>query len=343
MDQLWSVRALLCALCSSMTFGQVSKIIVFTGLLAALLLVSAGFGAMHLAAARGPLASDSVVLVEAGSTARSVTKKLHHIGAISGNRLFPLYMRLTNSPVRMGEYRLSAGSSLVEIADVLSSGRSIQRYVTLPEGVRLSDVSGILARAEHLGASDDPLTLREGDILPETYAYVYGDTADDILMRAAAAMTDLLLELWASRQAGLPLNTPEEALTLASIVEKETGLAHERGLVASVFINRLRKGMRLQSDPTVIYGRGVRGGGITRADLADINPYNTYRIAGLPPTPIASPGRASLEAVLNPPVSDYLYFVADGSGGHAFAKTLAEHNRNVRTWRTIEAQRKAMP
>ncbi|SFR04797.1 endolytic transglycosylase MltG [Poseidonocella sedimentorum] len=183
----------------------------------------------------------------------------------------------------------------------------------------------------------------EGSLAPDSYALREGDDRSAILEMMAARQASWLAEAWAGRQEDLPLESPEEALILASIVEKETGIAEERALVASVFINRLTRGMRLQTDPTVIYGitqgQGVLGRGLRRSELDAATPYNTYQIDGLPPTPIANPGRAAIRAALNPAESDFVYFVADGTGGHAFARTLDEHNRNVAEWRRIEAER----
>jgi UPF0755 protein len=180
----------------------------------------------------------------------------------------------------------------------------------------------------------------QGSLLPETYFFENGETRAAMLARMQKAMTDALAELWPQRAENLPFDTPEQAVVLASIVEKETGVAAERPQVASVFVNRLRRGMPLQSDPTVIFaltgGEADLGRPLLRADLQVDHPVNTYVVNGLPPTPIANPGRASLEAVLNPAETDFLYFVADGTGGHAFARTLAEHNRNVARWRAVQ-------
>jgi UPF0755 protein len=184
---------------------------------------------------------------------------------------------------------------------------------------------------------DAPARVPEGSLLPETYHYVYGDTRTALIERMAQAMRQVLAELWDARAANLPYETPHQALVLASIVEKETGVTSERARVAAVFVNRLRRGMKLDADPTVIYaltnGTGPLDRELTRADLLEDDPYNTYRYAGLPPGPIACPGRAALEAALHPAETDELYFVADGKGGHLFAKTLEEHARNVAQYR----------
>jgi len=183
----------------------------------------------------------------------------------------------------------------------------------------------------------------EGRLLPETYLVDRGTSRQAVIDRMEAAQDALIADLWPNRADDLPFDTPEEAIILASVVEKETGIAHERPLVAAVFVNRMRRGMRLQSDPTIIYGltQGEPlGRGIRRSELdSTSNPYNTYQIDGLPPTPIANPGREAIAAVLNPPDSAYLFFVADGTGGHAFSETYAEHNRHVARWRRIERER----
>lgn len=214
--------------------------------------------------------------------------------------------------------------------------------IAIAEGATSWQIWTALNGAEFLSGALPDIPA-EGSLAPDSYEVRRGADRATLVAEMQRRQSAILTALWAARAPDLPLASPEEALILASIVEKETGIADERGIVASVFINRLRVPMRLQTDPTVIYGitrgQGVLGRGLRRSELAAETPYNTYRIDGLPPTAIANPGRASIEAVLNPPESDYLYFVADGTGGHAFAATLAEHNRNVARWREIEAAR----
>lgn len=219
------------------------------------------------------------------------------------------------------------------------------RYrVTLAEGVTSWQVVDELKSADFL-SGEVAAVPAEGALAPDSYDVEKGSARGELIARMTEAQTRVLAELWPTRSADLPYDTVEEALVMASIVEKETGIAAERKRVASVFVNRLRQGMRLQTDPTVIYGitkgEGVLGRGLRQSELRRETPYNTYVIDGLPPTPIANPGRLSIEAALNPESTDYLFFVADGTGGHAFAATLEEHNRNVERWRAIEAERAA--
>ncbi len=213
--------------------------------------------------------------------------------------------------------------------------------VTLAEGVTSWQVVEALKRAEFLDGETGEVPA-EGSLAPDSYEVTKGTARADILAQMKARQEAVLAELWPGRADDVPYATPEEALIMASIVEKETGVPEERPLVASVFVNRLRQGMKLQTDPTVIYGitkgQGVLGRGLRQSELRGRTPWNTYVIDGLPPTPIANPGRESIAATLNPESSDYLFFVADGTGGHAFAKTLAEHNENVAKWRAIEAE-----
>ncbi|NJO67483.1 MAG: endolytic transglycosylase MltG, partial [Rhodospirillales bacterium] len=230
--------------------------------------------------------------------------------------------------------------TITQVLDQMRAGRTVVRKLTIPEGLTTAQVLERLHRAEGL-KGDIEATPAEGALLPATYPYSYGDSRQAMLEKMTSAMQRTVKRLWAKRSEGLPLATPEEAVTLASIVEKETALGSERPRIAGVFINRLRTGMRLQADPTVIYamsgGAGPLGRPLTRADLRADHPYNTYLNTGLPPGPIANPGRAALAAVLQPMATNELFFVADGSGGHAFARTYAEHKVNVARWREISA------
>lgn len=290
----------------------------------------------------GPLTEPRTIVVPRGGT-DAVAEALQRAGAIEDSTRFAIAARLTSSdgPIRAGEFAFPAGASLREVFQVLRTAPTVQRRVTLPEGLTTAQALAVLARAE--GLTGDPEPPPEGSLFPETYAYLWGTPRDEILARARAAMDRALQEAWEARAENLPLASAREALILASIIERETGMTNERARVAGVFVNRLRRNMRLQSDPTVVYaasgGLGVLDRGISRADLDIDSPFNTYRITGLPPGPIAAPGLASIQAATQPEAHDYLYFVADGSGGHAFARTLEEHNRNVARWREIERTR----
>ena len=243
--------------------------------------------------------------------------------------------------LKAGEYSIPPHESLAGVIERLAAGRTVLHSITAPEGWTSEMVMDLVA-AEDVLEGEMPATPAEGSLLPETYNVERGETREAVVKQMQNAMSETLNELWAKRADNLPLRTPQQALVLASIVEKETGIASERPRVAAVFINRLRKGMRLESDPTIIYGVSKGrplGRGILLSELNKETPYNTYKIYGLPPTPIANPGREALAAVLNPPASNDLYFVADGTGGHAFAATLADHQRNVARWRAIEKAR----
>ena len=247
----------------------------------------------------------------------------------------------TNRYVEVVAFDPAVAAAPAEYLDVAEAD-DIRWRITLAEGVTSWQVVDALKRAEFL-TGEVAAVPPEGTLSPDSYEVARGADRTDILTEMAARQTAVLAELWATRAEGLPYDTPEEALIMASIVEKETGIADERRQVASVFVNRMEQGMRLQTDPTVIYGitkgEGVLGRGLRQSELRRETPWNTYVIDGLPPTPIANPGRLSIEAALNPDETEYLYFVADGSGGHAFGRTLAEHNENVARWREIEAQR----
>jgi UPF0755 protein len=247
-------------------------------------------------------------------------------------------------PIKAGEYELPAHISMAALVDLLQSGKVVQRRLTVPEGSTTAEVLELVRKTDTL-TGEITLDVKEGDLLPETYFYSRDDTRDGILLRMKEAMEKTLDEAWRKRAAGLPYASGKrDALIMASIIEKETSLAAERARVAAVYINRLRQKMKLESDPTTIYGvtggKGMQGRELTRADLQSSSPYNTYMVAGLPPGPICNPGRASILAAVAPaPRERALYFVADGQGGHAFANNVYEHNRNVARWKEIVRQR----
>lgn len=258
---------------------------------------------------------------------------------IAQERLFELYMRVYGlaGRIKAGEYAFSGEVSVAEAARIVTGGEVIVRSVTIPEGRSLAQIKQILNENPYL-SGEITVALKEGDVLPETYHFSRGESRNSILLKAKQAMRTALAEAFAGKDEALPLQSAEELLILASIVEKETGLASERGKVASVFANRLKLGMKLQTDPTVIYaltkGEKPLGRPLYRRDLQVDSPYNTYLYAGLPPAPICSPGREAIRAAARPDKTKYLYFVADGiSGGHRFAKSLAEHNKNVALYR----------
>ena len=298
--------------------------------------------------APGPLQGDLALVIPRGGSVRSIAALLETEGVIDDATVFTWGVRGLGSerPLVAGEYAFPPAVSAREVMVILQSGKVITRNLTIPEGLTALQVAAAVDAADGLEGTAPPLDrIGEGTLLPETYQYVRGEQRDIIIARMQKAMVETLEQLWRTRSSEAdPLKTPDEAVILASIVERETGQSSERPRVAAVFLNRLRRGMRLQSDPTVVYGlsngTGTIGRPLTRADLAVDHPYNTYVHGGLPPGPIANPGRESLAAVLQPAKSNELYFVADGTGGHAFAKTLAEHNRNVARWRRIERQRR---
>jgi peptidoglycan lytic transglycosylase G len=285
----------------------------------------------------GPLPVSTAIVIPSGTGLEGIATSLKRAGAIRRDFVFVIGARALRQArsLKAGEYLIPAESSPRQVMEILASGKTVVRRLTIPEGLTAAEVMARLELAEGLtGAAGNPA---EGSLLPETYHFSYGDSREELVKRMQASMETTVARLWDMRSPDLPVKTPEEAVILASIVERETGIPQERGLVAGVFVNRLKRGMRLQSDPTVAYG--IAPGGLeqplTRADLKQPTPFNTYVIKGLPPTPIANPGIDAIRAVMNPVQTDYLYFVADGSGGHAFARTLNEHNRNVRKWRKI--------
>jgi UPF0755 protein len=302
--------------------------------------------------AAGPLTEPRAIVVARGLSVEDIGKLLVERGVVANQLIFSLGVRLSGkaSALKSGEYAFPAATSARAAMDVLVSGRTVVRRLTLPEGWTTAQALALAQNAEGL---EGPIAVRpgEGALLPETYNYSWGDSRDAVVRRMMRAMDEGLADAWSKRPSNSPIASPAEALIVASIIERETGIASERPLVASVVVNRLKRGMRLQSDPTVAYGvaKGEALPGdilsrpLSRDDLLRPTPFNTYVIDGLPPTPIANPGRAAIRAALDPAPTDFLYFVADGSGGHAFARTLDEHNRNVTRWRAFERGRAVSP
>ena len=315
-----------------------------------LLTIVAGGGAAYFwftraVAAPGPLQMPASLTIPPGEGLSAIAQRLMAAQVIDRTWLFELEARRTSQTrsLKPGEYEFDPGISIMDALKKVVDRNIVVHFVTIPEGVVTADVLSVLNAAAALSGAVT-VTIEAGDLLPETYSYEWGDTRDDLIGRLRAAHSETLEQLWATRAPDLPLSSPEDAVILASIVEKETGVDAERRRVAAVFINRLRREMKLQSDPTVIYGLapddGNLGRPLTRADLAKPTPYNTYVINGLPPGPICHPGREAMAAVLNPLVSQELYFVADGTGGHVFATTLREHNQNVAKWRRIQREQR---
>ncbi len=244
-----------------------------------------------------------------------------------------------DGPLHAAEFAFPAHASLDEILSVLRTARPVQHHLTIPEGLTARQIAAVVAQAD--AATGSAGAIAEGSVLPQTYDYERGTDRAALVDRAKAAMEKVVQAAWANRAPGLPLASPRDAVILASIVERETAKPEERAHVASVYLNRLRQGMRLDADPTVIYavsdGAGVLDRPLSKADLRRDEPYNTYRVAGLPPGPICSPGRDAIEAVLHPLESDDLYFVADGSGGHVFSRDYADHDAAVARWRSLNA------
>lgn len=291
-------------------------------------------------AAPGPAVAETTVFVRPGMGLGVIANVLEREGVVDNALLFRagVMRRDAATALKAGEYAIPAKASMAKILDMLIRHEIVQHRITIAEGLT-TDMVVALVKAHPDFEGEVTAVPPEGSLLPETYLFERGTTRDQILRDMHAAQEKLLAELWPKRKMGLPYTTQQEALTLASIVEKETGIATERPRIAAVFMNRLRFPMRLESDPTIIYGltKGVPlGRGLRQSELMRRNPYSTYQIDGLPPTPIANPGRDAIAAVLNPPDTKELYFVADGSGGHAFAETYAEHQRNVANWRRIE-------
>ncbi|TPG09606.1 endolytic transglycosylase MltG [Sphingomonas oligophenolica] len=314
-------------------------------LLIGLAAIAVLFGVVQSWGGSGPAPRTLTVQIKDGTTLGGAAKQLAAAGAVPSATRFRIYARLFGSgePIKTGEYRLPAHISQSDILKLLQGGKTLQRLVVVPEGYPSVMVHDALMKADGLtGSVAVPV---EGSILPDSYAFQRGDTRASVVARMQQAMRGYLAAAWAKRKPGIAVSTPEQAIILASIVEKETGKPSERRTVAAVYGNRLKRGMPLQADPTVIYpitkGRPL-GRRILRSELQAKNGYNTYASPGLPVGPIANPGRASIDAVLDPGSSQALYFVADGTGGHVFADTLAQHNANVQKWYAIRKARGEM-
>ncbi len=328
-----------------------SKIKIFIVVCLCFLLLGAGllFGAKYYLetqfTAPGPFPDDAVFSVPKGAGVSSIAAKLEREGLIERADMFKLMTRLEGDEtgLKAGEFAIPPSASLRDIYKTLKDGKAILYPFTAPEGLTSAQILRAMSTVETL-VDDMPEVPAEGTLLPETYLTPRGMTRSALIRNMQTAQTEFLDAAWENRADNLPISTKQEALILASVVEKETGVMGERDLVAGVFTNRLNRGMRLESDPTIIYGinQGEKlGRGIRRSEINRKTDWNTYQMNGLPKTPICNPGKESILAVLNPGQTDALFFVADGTGGHVFSSTYAQHNAHVKKWRKIERQRKA--
>lgn len=294
---------------------------------------------------QGPLEAETVFTVPRGSGVSAIASKLENEGVIRSADMFKLMVKIEGQDggLKAGEFAVDSGASLRDIYKTLTDGKAILYPFTVPEGRTSAQIIRSMASLETL-IDDTPETPAEGTLLPETYLTPRGMKRSALLKKMADAQTEFIDRVWQYRADDLPISTKEEAIILASVVEKETGIGSERDMVAGVFVNRLNKGMRLESDPTIIYGISQGdplGRGIRRSEIDRKTDWNTYQMDGLPKSPICNPGKDAILAVLNPAKTDALFFVADGTGGHAFAKTLSAHNANVKKWRVIERKLRA--
>ncbi len=306
----------------------INRLIVITILLIATLWAGFSFWMQSLHQ-KGNLQQPVTLIIEKGEGTNHIANKLKNAGVIDSIFIFKLAARasLADRIFKAGEYTFEPQISVRGVMKKISGGDVVKRKITIPEGLTYKEIRQILLDEE--GLRGPPLEFAEGALLPETYDFRWGDKRTDLMRRMANNMNSTVKEAWEGRAFDLPISSPEELLTLASIIEKETSIDGERGIIAGVFVNRLRKNMRLQSDPTVIYGASNYKGDITWKHLKEAHPFNTYVHKGLPPSPIASPGKAAIFAAANPEATEALFFVADGNGGHVFAKTYTEHKINV--------------
>ncbi len=294
---------------------------------------------IHLLKTPMPVDEPKIIQIQNGDSLTKIAQTLYENDLILKKNYFILYAKINKiyPKIKAGEYLIEKDVTLPDVAQILGSGKLYLRKITFAEGLTAREIYDILYQNELL--KGDLTSLKEGTFLPETYTFSRGEQRQKIIEQGIDAMQKILEQVWQERDAELPLKNKEELLILASIIEKETGVASERSKIASVFVNRLKKGMLLQTDPTVIYaitqGQRDLGRALTRKDLSIDSPFNTYKYAGLPPTPICSPGTASIMAAAHPDKTQYLYFVASGNGGHNFARTLQEHNINVRAYKKI--------
>lgn len=285
----------------------------------------------------GPLTQTAFIRVEKGTSLNMVADGLYREGIISHPFIFKIIARFSglSQKLRAGEYKFEPQISLWNVMQKIAQGDVFYRKITLPEGLTNLEIIALLNENPYL-SGEISLNETQGSILPETYTFPFGTERQKIILEAQADMQKILDDAWNIRDLTLPIKNKKELLILASIIEKETGVPEERSLVASVFVNRLKKGMKLQTDPTVIFaltqGKSDLGRSLKRKDLLIDSPYNTYKYYGLPPEPICNPGKEAIFAAAQPADTDYLYFVATGDGGHNFSKSLSEHNKNVKNW-----------
>ena len=294
--------------------------------------------------APGPLQEDRIVNIPARAGMKDIAEILQREGVIDDNRLAfygSVFALKASAGLKPGEYAFQKNASLRDVIGTIVEGKVVQHLVTIPEGLTSEQIVARLSENDIFSGTIREIP-REGTLLPETYKFPRGTSREQVVQRMQQAQKRVLAEIWERRAPDAPVKTPEQLVTLASIIEKETGRADERSRVAAVFANRLKQKMKLQSDPTIIYGlvggKGTLGRPIRRSEIAQPSPYNTYVIDGLPPGPIANPGRASLEAAANPARTRDLFFVADGTGGHSFTETYEQHQKNVARLRTMEKQ-----